>query len=174
MAGLHDMMGGVLPTRGTMHSSTTLASLAGTIQLSLAPVFLFMGIAAFLSMLSLRLGRVIDRGRLLDSRIPLTQEPAAHAALCDEAALIWRRIFYINWSIRCSVFSALLICLVVICLFLSKLLQTPMEAVVSVLFILAMLFLVLSLLFLLREVGVSTDKLRQGLEHVVSGQRPAP
>ncbi len=153
----------------------TLASLSGTIQLALAPVFLFMGIAAFLSMLSLRLGRVIDRGRLLDSKIPLLTDPEQRDVICAEAALVWRRTFLINWSIRCSVFSALLICLVVICLFLAGYVEQVMVGTISALFILAMLFLLLSLCFLLVEVGVSTSKLRQNLEHMLAANvRPVP
>lgn len=153
----------------------TLASLSGTIQLALAPVFLFMGIAAFLSMLSLRLGRVIDRGRLLDSKIPLLEDSGQREVLCAEAALVWRRTFLINWSIRCSVFSALLICVVVICLFLAGYVEQTMVETISGLFVLAMVFLVLSLSFLLVEVGVSTNKLRQNLEHMLAtGARTSP
>jgi len=159
-----------------MDTTTTLAELSNTIGLSLAPMFLFMGIAAFLSMLSLRLGRVIDRGRLLDSRIGQVAPPAKkdrpreveYNALCQEAALIWRRIFYMNWSIRCAVCSALLVCLVVVCLFLTAFVAADLSTVISGLFILAMTLLVVSLVFLLFEVGVSTRKLRQGLEHLVT------
>lgn len=151
-----------------MDAPLTLASLSGTIQLALAPVFLFMGIAAFLSMLSLRLGRVIDRGRLLDSKIPLLDDPKLRDALCAEAALVWRRTFLINWSIRCSVFSALLICIVVICLFSAGYFEQSLVSTISLLFVLAMVFLVVSLSFLLVEVGVSTNKLRQNLEHMLA------
>ena len=155
-----------------MDAPLTLSSLSGTIQLALAPVFLFTGIAAFLSMLSLRLGRVIDRGRLLDSRIPLLQDSEQREALRAEAAVVWRRTFYINWSIRCAVFSALLICIVVICLFLAAhYAEQVMVNSVSVLFIAAMVFLLLSLSSLLIEVGVSTNKIRQRLEHTLEANR---
>lgn len=41
------------------------------IQLSVAPVFLLTGIGALLSVLTNRLGRVIDRARLLESRFEI-------------------------------------------------------------------------------------------------------
>lgn len=151
-----------------MQTPISLASLSGTIELALAPVFLFMGISAFLSMLSLRLGRVIDRGRLLDSKIPLVTDDAQRDVLCAEAALVWRRTLLINWSIRCSVISALLVCFVVICLFMATYVEQQMTGFVSALFVGAMLFLVLSLSFLMIEVGVSTNKLRQSLEHILA------
>jgi len=155
-----------------MDTTTTLAELSNPIGLALAPMFLFMGIAGFLSMLSLRLGRVIDRGRLLDSRIGQValpeQSEVEYEALCQEAALIWRRIFYMNWSIRCAVCSALLVCLVVMCLFLSGFVAMDLAKVISGLFIVAMALLIVSLVFLLFEVGVATHKLRQGLEHLVT------
>ena len=50
-----------------MMTIDSVADLAGVIQLAVAPVFLLAGIAGFLSVMSGRLGRVVDRARVVQS-----------------------------------------------------------------------------------------------------------
>ena len=44
-------------------------NIAVVIQLSVTPVFLLAGIAGMLNVLSIRLGRVIDRARIVEARL---------------------------------------------------------------------------------------------------------
>ncbi len=45
-------------------------SIAHTIQLSIAPVFLLTALGTFMAVLSTRLGRIVDRARILGDRLP--------------------------------------------------------------------------------------------------------
>ncbi|MCR9261671.1 MAG: DUF2721 domain-containing protein [Pseudomonadaceae bacterium] len=150
-----------------MEHNESVSLIAGVIQLAVAPVFLLAGIGAFLSVLSMRLGRITDRARLLEARIPNLKETDALGPRA-EARLCWRRIRLIYWAIRLAVTSALLVCIVVICLFVGGFIDTEMGRVIAVLFISAMSLISAALLCLLFEVSISTNRLRQELEHRIS------
>ncbi len=144
-------------------------SISHVIQLSVAPVFLLTGIAGLLSVLSARLGRIIDRARILDGRLPATGD--AESPLRAEADFLWRRIGIMNWSIRLSVSSALMICVVVVCLFVGGLASVNLGRAIAVLFVLAMLLIIVALILLLAEVSISTRRMRSGLAYLMDDSR---
>ncbi|MBX9812193.1 MAG: DUF2721 domain-containing protein [Burkholderiales bacterium] len=51
-----------------MSSDPDIAVIAHVIQLAVAPVFLLTGVGALLSVMTNRLGRVIDRARVLEAQ----------------------------------------------------------------------------------------------------------
>lgn len=151
-----------------MDHNASISAIAEVIQLAVAPVFLLTGIAGLLAMLSFRLGRVIDRARLLDRKIPFAEDTEQANQLQAEARMVWRRIALMNWAIRLAVGSALLISLVVVFLFLGDFATANTGGMIAILFIGAMVLFILSLLLLLIEVSISTKKMRQGLEHLLA------
>ncbi|WP_370373633.1 DUF2721 domain-containing protein, partial [Henriciella pelagia] len=78
------------------------ADIAHSIELAVAPVFLIAGIGALLTVLTNRLGRVVDRSRALE--IELSEEGAmeAHPRWRSELWLLDRRISWINRAIVLS------------------------------------------------------------------------
>ena len=60
-------------------------ALAQVIQLAVAPVFLLAGIAGLLGVLSTRLGRIIDRARVIERRIPSAKRDEQRELLQAEA-----------------------------------------------------------------------------------------
>jgi len=141
-------------------------AISDAIQLAVAPVFLLTGIGAILSVLAHRLGRVVDRARLVEKRIPQVTADDYRELLQAETRVLWRRITIINWAIRLSVGSALMICVVVMCLFLADFSPFHMGTIIAVLFVAAMAILILGLLLLLFEVSISTRKMLQGVEYL--------
>ena len=137
-----------------------------TVQLAVAPVFLLTGIAAFLGVLSNRLGRITDRARILERRLNNTTGEQ-NEFLQNELASLWRRIGMINKAIALCTISALLICLVVVTLFLGGLLHASLSLVIAVLFISAMLALIMALIYFLREVTRATRSMQMGMEIAV-------
>lgn len=130
------------------------ADIARVIQLAVAPVFLLTAIGTILSALNNRLGRIVDRRRLLLDRLRKGAEEDAATAGEDvaELALLARRIRLIYHAIMMSVLCALLICLLVAAAFLGVFITIDLARVVGSLFILAMFALVASLAMLLREI----------------------
>ncbi|MGB5246918.1 MAG: DUF2721 domain-containing protein [Woeseia sp.] len=143
-------------------------AISEAIKLAVAPVFLLTGIGAILSVLAHRLGRVVDRARLVERRLPQVSSDDYRQILQAETSVLWRRITIINWAIRLSVSSALIICVVVMCLFLGDFALFNMGTLIAVLFVVAMMLLILGLLLLLFEVSISTRKMLQGVEHLIA------
>jgi hypothetical protein len=143
---------------------TPTAAIAGVIQLAVAPVFLLAAIAGLLGVMSTRLGRIIDRARVVERRIPDARDDAQRTLLRNETTVLWRRIALINWGIRLCVTGALTVCLVIVSLFVGAFVAINISALIAILFVLAMLLMIGGLLVLLREVNMSTRHMRQGME----------
>lgn len=148
-----------------------ISAISEAIQLAVAPVFLLTGIGAIVSVMTTRLGRAVDRVRLVERRLPQVSDDDYQGMLQREASTLWMRIRVINWAIRLAVSSALTICLVVMSLFVGDVALFNMGTVISFLFVLAMGLLVLGLLLLLYEVSISTRNMLQGAEHLFADDR---
>jgi hypothetical protein len=130
------------------------AEIARLIQLAVAPVFLLTAIGTILSALNNRLGRIVDRRRLLEDRNRKAIAEGADAAKEDieELAMLAQRIGLIYHAIMFAVVSGLLICLLVGAVFTGVFVSFDLARIVSTLFILSMFTLIGSLALLLREV----------------------
>ncbi len=123
------------------------------IQLAVAPVFLLTAIGTILSALNNRLGRIVDRRRVLMDRLrrPPESEQAEQEDLA-EMQLLARRISLIYHAIVMAIICALFICMLVACAFVGVFVALDIARLIGTLFILAMFALIGSLWMLLREV----------------------
>lgn len=128
--------------------------IARIIQLAVAPVFLLTAIGTILSALNNRLGRIVDRRRLLQDRARKAVADGAEAAKEDieELVLLARRIGLIYHAVMFAVVSGLLICLLVATAFMGVFISIDLARVVIMLFILSMFALIGCLALLLREI----------------------
>ncbi len=133
------------------------------VQLAVAPVFLLTGIAAFLGVLSNRLGRITDRARVLERRLA-NISGERYTLIEKELTSLWRRINMINKAIRLCTSSALFVCLVVFMLFLRGLFPFNLSVLIAGLFIAAMIALIIGLIYFLREVTKATRSSQIGME----------
>jgi hypothetical protein len=99
---------------------TEIEALASVIQLAVAPVFLLAGIAGLLNVLSVRLGRAVDRVRVVETRLGKESHSDHVTILQAEITTLWSRIRLANWSIRMFAAAALVTCLVIVSLFFSE------------------------------------------------------
>jgi len=136
-------------------------TIAHVIQLSVAPVFLLTGVSAMLGVLTSRLSRIIDRGRLLEGRAH-DAEPARVAALHAELGVLSQRARLVNRAIALCTVCALLICGVIVSLFLAAFFGADASRPIGVLFIAAMASLSGGLVTFFREVTLATRNLRIG------------
>ncbi len=128
--------------------------IARIIQLAVAPVFLLTAIGTILSALNNRLGRIVDRRRLLLDRARQAVADGAEVVKedIDELALLARRLGLIYNAVMFAVVSGLLICLLVATAFMGVFISIDLARVVIMLFILAMFALIGCLALLLREI----------------------
>ena len=131
-----------------------LTDIARVIQLAVAPVFLLTAIATMINALNTRLGRIVDRRRVVQERLQAQETPGAEEAK-REIRHLQRRSQLVYQAIFCSVLSALLVCLVVAGAFLGALLGVDLARTVASLFIAAMLAMIAGLSLFLREVYVA-------------------
>jgi Protein of unknown function (DUF2721) len=136
-------------------------AVAHAIQLAGAPVFLPTGIGAILAAMTNRLGRIIDRARVLEERLDNASTELHHALRTDLTTLS-RRAKLISRAITLCTATALLVCTVIAVLFLSAFSRFDVSIPVALLFIAAKLAFFIGLLWFLREIYVATVNLRIG------------
>jgi Protein of unknown function (DUF2721) len=144
-----------------MNFNLGLSAAAHAIQLSVAPVFLLASVGAILAVLSGRLGRVIDRARVLETGLSTSTSSRRGEAERDLASLA-RRARLINRAITLVTVCGLLVCSVIASLFLGEILALDLALPISLLFVLAMLALIGGLVTFLREVQIATLTVRIG------------
>ena len=136
-------------------------AVAHAVQLAVAPVFLLSGIGAILAVMTNRLGRVIDRARVLEDRLE-GASPESLATLRADLTVLSLRAKLNGRAITLCTMTALLVCTVIAVLFLSAFLRFDASIPVALLFIAAMLCFFLGLLWFLREIYLATKSLRIG------------
>jgi Protein of unknown function (DUF2721) len=137
--------------------------IARLVQSSIAPVFLFTGVAATLGVLTNRLARIVDRARTLEER--LEGHPGSAQHLHADLAVLARRARYINFAISLCALAALLVALVVVTLFANAFLGSELSVVIAVLFVGAMVCLSAAYITFFIEVRHATASLRIGPRH---------
>ncbi|HEY5800426.1 MAG TPA: DUF2721 domain-containing protein [Burkholderiaceae bacterium] len=133
-----------------------LGDIAHIIQLSIAPVFLLTGVGTNMMVLTNRLARIIDRTRVLEDRLAIAHDDDYMA----EMAVLFERSHLISYAITLSTACALMICLVIALLFVGDTLNIMLDQAIALLFVLAMVSLIGSLCYLLREIMVASKGLR--------------
>jgi amino acid transporter len=144
-----------------MESLLQAENISNVIELAVAPVFLLASISGALNVMSLRLGRIIDRGRRLNE-IPCETGSEQYIEADKEQRLLARRARQIHQAITLSTVSSLFVCLVIVVLFLDALFQLHLESFIALLFIVALLCLIVGLLIFLKEISLSTHAFKFG------------
>ena len=126
------------------------------IQLAIAPVFLLTGVATKLTMLMNRLGRIIDRVRVLKEEL----RSGPNEECNEELDMLYKRWRLINYAVTASTACGFLICVIIACLFLDDTANLPLDKYIAGMFVLAMVALIWSFVCLLREVFLSFHYMR--------------
>ena len=145
-----------------MNPVSGLIDISRAIQLAIAPVFLMSGVVALIAVLTNRLGRIVDRARLLERNFSSLAEPE-QAPVNKELATLFQRARLIYRSIILVTTCALLICSVITILFLGAFAGFDAHKVVGLLFMASMFVLIIGLLSFLREVHIAILSLHIGL-----------
>jgi hypothetical protein len=126
------------------------------IQLAIAPVFLLMGVSALLGVLTGRLGRVVDRFRVLNESLAAVQaDDPRQERYSQELDILSCRANWVHWSITLCTFTLLLVAVVIGLLFLGSAINWDTSWLVSILFIFAMGSLISGLTCFIREISLS-------------------
>jgi hypothetical protein len=140
---------------------THAVSVAQVIQLAVAPVFLLAGVGATLNVLAARIGRIIDRARLMEAELAAAT-PEAAEDIHRRLKVLFKRATLINRAIALCVMCGLLVSLVVAALFVSSALNLELALPIAIVFVVALLSLAAAMLYFLREVFIATSALSFG------------
>jgi len=132
---------------------------ARLIQLAVAPVFLLTAVGTIIGVLSVRLGRAVDRSRTLEDRLRQLQ-PEGQKAAREELVLLSRRVRLVYGSIVLAVLCALFVGLLIAVAFVDAFIDIELSNFIGLLFIAAMLAFILSLLVFLREIFLAVTSAR--------------
>ncbi|GGI53307.1 DUF2721 domain-containing protein [Oxalicibacterium solurbis] len=130
------------------------------IQLSVAPVFLLTGVGTTLTVLTNRLARIVDRSRILEDKFRKEEDEAHAGDYRDELITLYSRSHLINRAIVLATACALMISLVIISLFVGDALNIDLSKYIAAFFVLAMVSLLASFSYLLREIFLATQTMR--------------
>ena len=143
-------------TSDTISMEPHLTDISHVIQLAVAPVFLLTAIATLITALNNRLGRIVDRRRVLQDRL-LNLSGKDTETIEAELHRQRHRGKLIYFSIFSAVLGALLICLVVASAFIGALSTVNLSKEIAILFVLAMFAIIVCLGIFLREVYLAVS-----------------
>jgi len=131
------------------------------IQLALAPVFLLTAIAAMIGVITQRLARIIDRGRVVETAL---EDGAGRRfrLLQEELVILHKRAKLVNVSLGVFTGAAICVGITTAALFLGEVSKLKAAPLVAVTFIGALALFILGLLLYLAEVRLSRHTFRFG------------
>ena len=141
--------------------NTITSSLLTTIQLSITPVILITGLGSLLLTMTNRMGRIVDRTRILacQARVANTEE---RIHLEEQLRIMYRRAQIVRSAVTLGVSSMFCSGLLVVAIFADALLAANFEVFILGLFIMSIALLLGALGAFLRDVFLSLNAL--GLE----------
>ena len=134
-------------------------TVADTVRLALAPVFLLTAIGAFLNVCATRLSRIVDRSREIEPLL-LKSRGREHDRWLNEIKVLDRRMSLVSSAITFSVLSAVLTCFVVALLFAGNFMETRLGLAIALLFIAATVAIAISFAIFLVETRLGARSVR--------------
>ena len=144
---------------------TTLEKIIPMLQVAIGPVILISGVGLLLLTMTNRLGRAIDRARLLKAELSHRTDEERAQALA-QVAILYRRARVVRLSIILATLSALLASALIITLFVTALLHWEQGFFIGLLFIACMTALFAALVAFVCDINMALHALKLELESV--------
>lgn len=133
------------------------------IQLAITPVILLSGVGALLITLTNRMGRIVDRTRILAGQ--LRQASTTECEHLDgQLEIMYRRAKLVRLSVTLSGLSMLLSCMLVMAIFIDAVLAADLGRHLVAIFVASIVCLIASLVAFLRDIWMSLWALRLEVE----------
>jgi hypothetical protein len=130
----------------------SVSQLSQVISQAVAPAFILGALAAFISVLTLRMNRVVDRSQILNA---IGAADQARARLKEDLPRMKQWAVLLNNAILFASFSAIVATLLVMVAFVSAFFGIEQERGIAVLFILTLGFFAASLINFARETRIA-------------------
>lgn len=147
----------------------SMTQLIPVLQTAIGPMILISGIGLLLLTMTNRLGRTVDRSRIMAIELPpVTDTKYANAAA--QLHILWGRARIIRLAIILASMSALAAALLVIVIFFTALWQLETAWLIGGLFILCMVCLIGSLVMFIRDINQALEALKLELAADTRGE----
>lgn len=156
----HDNNGG---RKGT--SLNQIQQIIPQLRDAVGPVILISGVGLLLLTMTNRLGRAIDRARMLKNELSVRTGHEREQAVA-QVTVLFRRARIIRLSITLAASSAALAAVMIMGLFINSLLDSRLEILIALLFITCMCCLIASLVAFICDINLSLHALKLELEAI--------
>lgn len=134
-------------------------SFSKLLQLSVSPVVLISGVGLLLLSVTNRLGRAIDRSRVMAQELDKEGANAAREAK-EQLRILMRRAHFLRMSVSLIVLSIFFSCLMILLLFVLLFFNVHEEMLVLASFCMGLVSLLLAMVYLLADVYLSLTALK--------------
>ncbi len=141
----------------------SVSELVPLLQTAIGPIVLISGVGLLLLTMTNRLGRVIDRARIISGQVAGLDGPQREGKVA-QLAVLWRRARIIRLSIILTAASALCAAILIVILFLTAVLGWDSAWLIGTLFVLGMGSLIASLLLFIQDLNLSLAALYLEIE----------
>ena len=141
-----------------------LTDLVPILQMAIGPVILISGVGLLLLSMTNRLGRTIDRSRLLTEALRKA-EASERGRLSSQLRILSRRARLIRLAIIFSTVSVLLAGILIIALFLAALMGVEIAGLLIILFVGCIGSLIASLVVFIADINASLSALKLEISH---------
>lgn len=132
------------------------------LQAGITPVAMISGVGLVLLTLNNRLGRTVDRTRMLLHRLETKETPRPEVAL-SELKILYRRSRILRSSIACIAFSIFTSSLIILVMLLMNFTSTDLSGLGKALFALSVLGILGSAVFMFIDVALTLKALKMEL-----------
>ena len=142
-------------------------SLTELLTISISPVALISGVGLLLLSMTNRLGRTIDRARMLISEIKSAVDEVENEKLKSEVKILYHRSNILRISITFMSSSIFFLSFIIISLFSMFIFDLNLGNVVIVLFVLSMICIVVSIVFFIWDLFITLKALKLNVERYI-------
>jgi len=147
----------------TKPMTPSVSELIPLLQTAIGPIVLISGVGLLLLTMTNRLGRVIDRARIISGQLADLDGELRERKVA-QLAVLWRRARIIRLSIILTAASALFAAILIVVLFLTAVLGWESAWLIGTLFVLGMASLIGSLLLFIQDLNLSLAALYLEIE----------
>ncbi|MFA6219155.1 MAG: DUF2721 domain-containing protein [Erythrobacter sp.] len=148
------------PASALIERTSSTAQVQHVVQLSLAPAFLLAAIGAVMNVMTNRLIWVANK----IEKIVAADEEGRAGSMIEELPALEKRRTYAQRAVMLSTAAALTISIVIVLLFVSAFVRTPLGTLVALAWIVTMGFLVAGLAFFLLETRTAARRNRERMK----------
>jgi hypothetical protein len=141
-------------------TTTTVSELLPILQSSIGPVILISGVGLLLLTLTNRFGRMLDRTRQLNQELAAGPEADKVEPIRTQIGILMRRATILRFSITLGAITVLLAAVLMLLLFLSVWLHLELSGLIAVVFCVALLCLIGSMLAFIRDMNLALAAVR--------------